>query len=548
MENNNNNMNNNAPLNNSAPLNNEGSLPDIDALINKYAPIYNDGVSLNNNSSNSTNGLPLSNNGAALNNNAPVRDNSSVNNGAADIPRNTKKPFKVHIDDKDYMAPSDIKKTTPSVPQKKKFEVHIDDYDVSQPVVNEYQPKYKGEIYFSNRKPVKHIEPVSETVESKTTVTRKPAPKKSAPKNKKRKKKHNTLLIFCSFVFVLTCAFSVFGIICVNDILAINRSSDKVAVEIPLNADTDEVLDILKENGLIKQKLFCKFYLEFIQIFTGSKEPEYNSGVYYLEKNMGLEGMLNDIKYSNNNKETVWLVFPEGWTFRQMFERLDKAGVCSYDELMATLKNTEFEYDFIQAIENDGDRPFTLEGYLCPDTYEFFLDSDANSVIRKLLGGSETNWTEEYEKRAKELGYTRDEIIILASIIQSEAANSDQMGMISQILHNRLDRPSQYPKLECNSTEDYIVKRLYDNQIITEGQKNTFLPLYDTYSITGFPPGPICNPGEDAIYAALYPDGNYSSYFYFRHDVRGTIYIAKTNEEHEENGNIVLSVNEQYAG
>lgn len=469
------------------------------------------------------------------------------NNNFPEIPQKPKKPFEVHIDDKDYLAPSEINNITPPPVQKKKFEVHIEDYEVSQPVVNDYQPKYKGEIYFSNRKPVKPVPPVPETAEQSAPVTPKPVQKKPAAKKKKRKNKHNTLLIFCSFVFVLTCAFSVLGIICVNDILAINRSTEKVEVNIPLNADTDDVLDILKSEGLIKQKLFCKVYLEFIQIFTGKKDPVYNSGVYYLEKNMGLEGMLNDIKFSNNNKETVWLVFPEGWTFRQMFERLDKAGVCSYDELMATLKGTDFEYDFIQAIENKNKRPFSLEGYLCPDTYEFFLDSDANSVIRKLLGGSETVWTEEYDNRAKELGYTRDEIIILASIIQSEAASSDQMGIVSQILHNRLNRPSQYPKLECNSTEDYIVKRLYETNVITEGQKNTYLPTYDTYSITGFPPGPICNPGEDAINAALYPDGNYSDYFYFRHDVRGTIYIAKTNQEHEENGNIVLSVNEQYS-
>ena len=471
------------------------------------------------------------------------------NNNFPEIPQKPKKPFEVHIDDKDYLSPTEIENITPPPVQKKKFEVHIEDYDAAQPAANDYQPQYKGEIYFSNRKPVKRVSPnpMPEVKSESTSSASKAAQKKPAAKMKKHNIKQNTLLIFCSFVFALTCAFSVWGIICVNDILAISRSSEKVAVEIPLHADTDEVLDILKDNGLIKQKLFCKFYLNFIQIFTGSKDPEYNSGVYYLEKNMGLEGMLNDIKYSKNNRETVWLVFPEGWTFRQMFERLDKANVCSYDELMAALQNTEFEYEFIQAIQNKNDRPFNLEGYLCPDTYEFFLDSDANSVIRKLLGGSESNWTEEYDNRAKELGYTRDEIIILASIIQSEAANADQMGMISQILHNRLNRPSQYPKLECNSTEDYILKRLYDTKVITEGQKNTFLSKYDTYSITGFPPGPICNPGEDAIYAALYPDGNYSDYFYFRHDVRGTIYIAKTNEEHEDNGIIVLSVNEQYS-
>lgn len=469
------------------------------------------------------------------------------NNNFPEMPQKPKVPFEVHIDDKDYMTPEELEKTLPSHVSKKKFEVHIEDYDEAQPVFNEFQPQYKGEIYFSNRKPVKPVTPeVSAQFQPNTQVAAKTTQSVKGKKKKKRRKKHS-LLIFCSFVFILTAALSVYGIICVNDILAIGRSSEKVVVEVPLDCDTDDVLDILKDGGLIKQKFFCKFYLDFIQIFTGSKDPKYNSGVYYLEKNMGLEGMLNDIKYSNNKKETVWLVFPEGWTFRQMFERLDKAGVCSYDELMATLRSTEFEYDFIQAIDNPNKRPFSLEGYLCPDTYEFFVDSDANSVIRKFLSNSDVVWTDEYDERAKELGYTRDEIIIIASIIQSEAANSDQMGMISQILHNRLDNPSVFPKLECDSTEDYIQKRLYETKVINEGQKNTFINAYDTYSIAGIPPGPICNPGEDAIHAALYPDDNYSDYYYFRHDVRGTIYIAKTFAQHEDNGNIVLSVNEQYS-
>ena len=472
------------------------------------------------------------------------------NNNFSEFPRKPKKPFEVHIDDKDYMSPSDTSNIV-NPKAKKKFEVHIDDYDSSQPVSNEYQPQYKGEIYFSNRKPVK---PINRDVVMPIPPLPKTAPtnvkeehKKAKTKKKRRDRNGQGLLIFCSFILIFTVALSAFGISCVNDVLAITREPEKVAVEVPLDADTDDVLDLLKDKGLIKQKLFCKFYLNFIQKFTGKKDPEYNSGVYYLEKNMGIEAMLNEIKYSSSDKDTVWLVFPEGWTFRQIFERLDKNGVCDYDELVAALKNTQFENEFIKAIPNINDRPIRLEGYLCPDTYEFFLDSDANSVIRKLLSNADTVWTEEFDNRAKELGYTRDEIIILASIIQSEAANKDQMGMISQILHNRLNNPSVYPKLECDSTEDYIVKRLYDTQVINFGERNNYAAKYDTYSITGFPPGPICNPGEDAIEAALYPDDHYDDYFYFRHDVRGTVYIAKTFDEHEENGNIVLSVNEQYS-
>ena len=466
-------------------------------------------------------------------------------NNFPDLPQKPKKPFEVHIDDADYLSPSDLDKITPPPVNKKKFEVHIEDYETPQPIINDNQPKYKGEIYFSNRKPIKPIqEPVAEPV---APIAKPVQPKTAQPvkKTKKKRRKKHTLLVFCSLVLVFTCTLSVFGITCVNDILAIGRSENKVEVNIPHGADTDEVLDILKDSGLIKQKLFCKFYLDFIQIFTHGKDPDYLSGVYYPESNLGLEGLLNEFKASNKEKDTKWLVFPEGWTIYQIIDRINAAGVCSRDEMLAALKNSEFEYEFLKDIPDNSNRTFTLEGYLRPDTYEFFVDSDANSVIRKLVQNSENNWTEEYEKRAAELGYTRDEIIIIASIIQAEAADSEQMGMISAVIHNRLDKNSGLPKLQCDSTKDYIKKKVSGN--VTDGEETTLLSHYDTYRIDGLPPGPICNPGEDAILAALYPDEDYSDYYYFRHDVRGTIYMAKTSDEHRENGKKVLTVNNQYS-
>ena len=467
-------------------------------------------------------------------------------NNFPEIPQKPKKPFEVHIDDADYLAPSELDNITPPPAPKKKFEVHIEDYETPQPVVNDHQPQYKGEIYFSNRKPVKPVQDpvVTDNVTSGSASVVKNATKRKSNKNKNTLK-NNTLVIFCSVILILTCAFSAYGITCINDILAINRSEEKVEVKIPQNATTDDVLDILKDNGLIKQKLFSKFYLEFIKIFTHGKEPKYLSGVYYPESNLGLEGLLNEFKASNKEKDTAWLVFPEGWSIYQIVDRLNSSGVCSREEMLAALKDADFEYSFIKDIENNTSRTFTLEGYLCPDTYEFYLDSDANSVIRKLLNNAESNWTEEYKKRCAELGYTRDEIIIIASIIQAEAANADQMGMISAVLHNRLNNPGTYPKLECDSTKDYIKNKIAPNT--TDGVVTNLMNDYDTYRIEGLPPGPVCNPGEDAIYAALYPDSAYSEYFYFRHDVRGTIYMAKTFSEHRANGDIVLSVNNQYS-
>ena len=141
-------------------------------------------------------------------------------------------------------------------------------------------------------------------------------------------------------------------------------------------------------------------------------------------------------------------------------------------------------------------------------------------------------WTDTYDKRAKELGYSVDEILTIASIIQREAADDTQMKLISSVIHNRLKNPSQTAgRLECDSTKDYIKK--YVTPITDVNLVNKYADAYNTYSAQGLPPGPICNPGAAAIKAALYPSN--TKYYYFCHDKFGNIYMARTKSEHDAN-------------
>lgn len=449
-----------------------------------------------------------------------------------------KQPFEVHIIDDDDMLldPSQLDELTPEpAPQKKKFEVHIDENSIEDYNPDDQRPRYNGEVYFSNRKPIKP-RPV-ETRESEQ-------PRQVTPVKKTAKKAvDSAFAVFCAAVLICTTVLSLIAISCINDVLAITRSDEDVVVTIPNDATTNEIIDILADEGLVKQKLFCKVFYKFVTTFKNINkkkpvaEPVYLSGVYYVQKNLGLEGYLTEFTETQTTDETVTLIFPEGWTIYQMFDRLDKFGVCSKDKLIASLKGTTFEYDFVSEIPNDSQRTLTLEGYFFPETYEFYEASDPNSVIRKFLSESEKRWTEEYQKQAEKLGYTRDEIIIIASIIQREAANTEQMALISSVIHNRLNHAVSWPTLGCDSTKNYITTYIAPNDPTAV---NYVLP-YDTYSSQGLPPGPICNPGDDAIHAALFPDD--TDYYYFRHDKYGKIYMAKTQYEHDENGNKVLRAN-----
>lgn len=471
-----------------------------------------------------------------------------------------KKNFTVHISDSDYNAPSDIDESTVTKYGRKRFEVKISDYD--DPVVpSSDQPEYKGEVYFrdreaNNNRSVNNFNPPPVPVPANptakaNTVNKKPTQKKSAAKNKSGFKRH-FIAIMAAVIIIFTCAFSALGISCINDVLAIGRDPEKVTVTIPEDATTDEVIEILADNGLIKQELFCKIYYRAITWFKNlnkdgkPSEPVYKSGTHYVYKDMGLEGCLLTIRGIVKETDTVTLVFPEGWTIYQIIDKLDEFKVCDREELLTALAASDFDYDFIENIPHNSNRTFALEGYVFPDTYEFYEDSDANTVIRKFLTGSENIWTEEMDVRARELGMTRDEIIIIASIIQREAANKEQMSMISAVLHNRLNESATYPNLECDSTGHYIEYYVGPLSEMSESDYYIYEHSYNTYYSEGLPPGPICNPGLDAINAALYPSEAYDDYYFFRHDKYGKIYMARNDAEHIANGNEVDKINAQY--
>ncbi len=453
---------------------------------------------------------------------------------------NKENPFKVNIEDDGFLNPDELEKILPVEPQKKKFEVHIDE-DIREFDSGEQQPEYKGEIYFSNRRPVRPAPQQPVTVNNNRPINQ----NKGKKSNKKNNTSKSVLAIFLTVVIVFTSALSAIAISCINDVLAIGRDDEVVKITIPNGSTTSSIIDILADEGLIKQKLFCNFYykvIDFVKNFnrSGEKaEPVYLSGIYYVEKNLGLEGYLMEFREIQKTADTITLVFPEGWSIYQMFDKIAEFGVCSKDQLITSLKEATFDYDFISEIPDDPERTFKLEGYLYPDTYEFYEESDANSIIRKFLDASEKKWTDEYEEQRIALGLTRDEVIIIASIIQREAANTEQMSLVSSVIHNRLNHAVSWPLLGCDSTDNYITNYVRPN--VSPSEAIAYEQSYTTYFSQGLPPGPICNPGDAAIRAALFPSD--TDYFYFRHDKYGKIYMAKTQSEHDRNGNEVLRVN-----
>ena len=235
----------------------------------------------------------------------------------------------------------------------------------------------------------------------------------------------------------------------------------------------------------------------------------------------------------STTSNTVRVMFPEGTTVSQIAFMLEENGVCSASDFMAEANNPLNLEGFSFVIPNPEERAFLLEGYLFPDTYEFYKNESASSAIKRFLKNTQSKLTDEIIAECNKLGFTVDEILTLASIIQEEAGNPSEMPKVSSVLHNRM-QSSKFPRLQCDVATFYL--RDYVKPYVDEVRYNELTELYNTYKCEGLPAGPITNSGIDAVKAALFPAD--TNYYYFVTDSDGVYHYAKTWSQHLENCDI----------
>lgn len=396
----------------------------------------------------------------------------------------------------------------------------MDNFDFN---LTENKPE-NNDIYFSNE--------VGDSTSSVNAVSS----KNRNTTIKKKGKGVGTTYLFFIIVIVVSMLISVYAIFCMNDILAINKTKSSVTISLTEDVKTaGEVIDILADNGLIKCKNFCKFFTSVRDkvIDKNKVGGPYAAGVYYLNGKMGLEGMLVTLHGNNFTDETVTLTFPEGLTVPEVIEKLSENDVCDKTALLSVIQTTEYTYSLVSNLKAKESVPYRLEGFLFPDTYEFYIGESASSTIRKFLDNGDKKFTEKYRKQAEKMDRSTYEIMTVASIIQKEAANKDQMKTISAIIYNRLEDTVNFPTLGCQSTADYITNKVAPALSSTSAHTSEYYMSYyntnNSSTVVGLPAGPICNPGTDAIDAALNPSDTDAMFFF--HDTKGNLYTAKTYSE-----------------
>ncbi|WP_322201655.1 endolytic transglycosylase MltG [Acutalibacter intestini] len=409
------------------------------------------------------------------------------------------------------------------------FKVNIDQRDLmgSADLMNNAMPRQR------HGQPAQYSEPVSAKRAVLTEKERKAEKKAHKRRNrvKARKNKRVFSLVWLCMVLLISFTLASYLIGGANDVFAVGRIEGKVDIQIPEGELTEEQLaDILYKAGAINKPDFFTLYCKVTSDMEFIKPGLYRQ----IGTNLDYEYLLNSLVGGDDDLEIAEAVtFPEGVTALQAAQILEENEVCSAQDFLNALNNLDFSnYDMIKDLNGEG-KYYKLEGYLFPDTYDFYKGEELDSVIGKMLNNFK-NKVEKLMDRVSESGMTLDQVVTLASIIQAEAASTADMFDVSAVLHNRLEHGEDYDIffLECDSTMYYPYKNAQEKD-----EKGGTLSYgnYDTYQVRGLPAGAICNPGVEALNAALKPSSEASEYLYFCHSAEGEPYYASTPEEHEYN-------------
>jgi UPF0755 protein len=244
------------------------------------------------------------------------------------------------------------------------------------------------------------------------------------------------------------------------------------------------------------------------------------AGDYKLSPSMTVEELTGILSDGKIFVDTIRVTIPEGFELRQMKEKFVIMGLVEEEELDQAL-NKKYDYWFLQHMD---EKNYNLEGYLFPDTYEFQRDASGEYIVDTMLKRFDMVFTEQYKEKAKELGMSVEEIIILASIIEREAVVERERPIISGVFHNRLGINMM---LQSCATVQYV---LGERKPILSYDDIKINSPYNTYTNYGLPPTPIASPGQASIQAALYPQK--SDYLFFVAKRDGSHTFTKTYEEH----------------
>lgn len=336
-------------------------------------------------------------------------------------------------------------------------------------------------------------------------------------------------ILYIVFVVVASGVCSYFAITIANDLFAFQKADVTAEILLGEYVTVGDLADVLAEEKIIKYPTIFKYYA---RLKDGSYA--FQAGKYEVRSDLSYDKLLAFFQKKSGEREIITLTIPEGYSIDEIIDTFVSKGMGTKEGFKDAIANGDFsDYKFIQMLEKDGiskHRKYRLEGYLFPDTYEFYKDWSEERILRTMLDGFESRFDDAYYEALEKSDMTLDEYITLASMIESEAKYSTDFEIVSSVFHNRLNSGGKFPRLESDATIQYVFET-HKNQITPEDLKID--SPYNTYLYDGLPPGPICNPGSTAILTAFQPAE--SGYYYFVSRPDGEILYAKTKSQHDKN-------------
>lgn len=293
-----------------------------------------------------------------------------------------------------------------------------------------------------------------------------------------------------------------------------DEKGNKTGTERVTKADIGYVADTLKDAGLIQYKWLFESFCRF-----SHADEKVRPGEYELQSSFDYRALVQNMRPGSSAALTIDVTFPEGFNMRQIFMRLEEKGVSSFDDLMEAAAEYKFNYSFLENKET-GDAA-RLEGYLFPDTYQFYVGMQASSAINKFLENFHYVLSADMLQMAENRGLSIDEVVTVASMIEREAANDSERARIASVIYNRL--AANMP-LGLEST---ILYAHPEHEGAPTAEMIAEDSPYNTLNHTGLPPTPICNPGRASIMAALSPET--TNYYYFTLDTDTGMHRFFTN-------------------
>ena len=358
------------------------------------------------------------------------------------------------------------------------------------------------------------------------TRRRRPEEPERRPAPQRRRRNKRSPLSNSMLYIVMVCAVSIVlaavGWSLANDMLALNK--DKVTATIVVDDENDfgSVVDQLKDNDILKYKGLCRL----VAALSGGSD-KIAQGSYLVDTDMDYRAILNSLGSGSSSRVEVSVTIQEGLTVRQIFELLEKEGVSTVEKLNDMAANHDYAFSFLEDIPL-GD-PNRLEGYLFPDTYNFYMGEDPKYVINKMLVNFDSKVDDSMRQKIADKGYTIQELLTVASMIEKETDGTDRTT-IASVIYNRLNNPGAGTTghLNIDATIQYV---LPEGEIVSEEDYYTVESPYNTYLNKGLPPGPIANPGLESIMAALNPES--TNYYYYALGDDGVHHFFTSYSEHQ---------------